>query len=73
MRYIRGEKALQLAELLQELPAAQRDALRLRYIEGCSITELAHELKRSLPAAAGLVKRGLAALRSKMRSRDSWV
>jgi len=73
VRVIRGEKALRLAEVLQQLPEAQRDAVRLRYLEGHAITDVAQELDKTLPATAGLIKRGLAALRSKMRADDSWV
>ena len=36
-RAIRGEQALRLARILQSLPEAQRDAVRLRHLEGLSI------------------------------------
>jgi RNA polymerase sigma-70 factor, ECF subfamily len=69
---IRGEKALRLAALLADLPKAQRDAVCLRHLEGWSIEQIAAELNRSLPATAGLLKRGLQALRGKMRE-PSWL
>jgi RNA polymerase sigma-70 factor, ECF subfamily len=70
-RLIQGEKALRLAELLQSLPDGQREAVRLRHLEGWSLEQIAEELGRSLAATAGLIKRGLAALREKT-SVESW-
>jgi RNA polymerase sigma-70 factor, ECF subfamily len=71
-RMIRGEKALRLAELFQLLPDMQRAALRLRYLEGWPVEKIAAELDRSVAATAGLLKRGLQAMRNRM-SQDSWV
>ena len=70
-RAIRAEQALRMAALLQSLPAKQRDAVRLRHLENRSIKEVAQHLECSLPAAAGLIKRGVRALREKM-SAESW-
>jgi RNA polymerase sigma-70 factor, ECF subfamily len=70
-RMIRGEKALRLASLLELLPDAQREAVALRHLEGLSLEEIAGRLERSVPATAGLIKRGLQALREKM-SQESW-
>lgn len=70
-RLIKGEKALRLAAILQSLPDAQREAVRLRHLEGWPVEQIAKELNRSLTATAGLIKRGLQALRDKM-SEDSW-
>jgi RNA polymerase sigma-70 factor (ECF subfamily) len=71
-RLLRGEKALRLAHLLQELPAAQRDAVRMRHLEGRSVREIAGELDRSVVAVAGLIKRGLETLRGRMHE-HSWM
>jgi RNA polymerase sigma-70 factor, ECF subfamily len=70
-RLIQGEMALRLAAVLESLPEAQREAVCLRHLEGCTLEEIAKRLDRSLPAAMGLVKRGLQALRQKM-PRESW-
>jgi RNA polymerase sigma-70 factor, ECF subfamily len=70
-RIIRGEKELRLATLLQSLPKNQREAVTLRHIEGLPLEQIAKRLDRSLPATAGLIKRGLQALRDKM-SEKSW-
>ncbi len=65
-RLMHGENAARLAAALTELPADQREAVRLRYLEGRSIAEIAQRLKRSAVAAAGLVKRGLMQLRKNL-------
>ena len=71
-RLIKAEKALRLAELLQALPKSQRDAVRLRHLEGWPLDKIAAELGRSVAATAGLIKRGLKALRAAMSS-ESWL
>jgi RNA polymerase sigma-70 factor, ECF subfamily len=71
-RLIKGEKALRLAEILESLPDMQREAVRLRHIEGWPVDKIARALDRSLAATAGLIKRGLQALREKM-SQESWL
>jgi DNA-directed RNA polymerase specialized sigma24 family protein len=43
----------------------------MRHLEGCTVAEIAQRMERSLPAVAGLLKRGLLALERKM-SEDSW-
>jgi RNA polymerase sigma-70 factor, ECF subfamily len=71
-RLIKGERALRLAGLLQSLPETQREAVRLRHLEGWSVEKIAGQLDRSVAATAGLIKRGLQALREKM-SEGSWI
>jgi RNA polymerase sigma-70 factor (ECF subfamily) len=70
-KFLRGERALRLAELMQSLPEMQREAVRMRHLEGWPVEEIARELDRSISATAGLIKRGLKALREKM-SGESW-
>lgn len=71
-KIIRGENALHLAKIVESLPEMQREAVRLRHLEGCSLKEIAERLDRTLPAAAGLVKRGVETLREKMAG-SSWT
>jgi RNA polymerase sigma-70 factor, ECF subfamily len=66
-RVLVGESAARLAVALQDLPDDQREAVRLRYLEGRSLAEIAQRMKRSVVAAAGLVKRGLIQLRKTMQ------
>jgi RNA polymerase sigma-70 factor (ECF subfamily) len=57
------QRALRLADALQELPEDQRTAVELRYIAEYSLAELAAHLQRTKPSVAGLLRRGLKALR----------
>jgi RNA polymerase sigma-70 factor, ECF subfamily len=66
-RVLVGESAARLAAALQDLPDDQREAVRLRYLEGRSLAEIAKRTSRSIVAAAGLVKRGLIQLRKTMQ------
>lgn len=65
-RVMRDEAAVFLASCLEGLPDTQKEALRLRYVEGCSLKEIAEKMDKSEMAAAGLLKRGLQALRERM-------
>ena len=58
-----SERSVKLALMLHNLPESQREAIRLRYLEGRSLKELAESLGRSETAVAGLLKRGLRNLR----------
>lgn len=63
-RAMRGERAVQLANMMQALPEDQFEAIRLRYIEGWSVAGISERLERSESAVAGLLKRGLQGLRN---------
>jgi RNA polymerase sigma-70 factor (ECF subfamily) len=66
-RAMRGEAVEQLARAIDQLPAGQREAVRLRYLEGRSLAEIAKQLDRNTTAAAGLLKRGMTKLREILR------
>lgn len=70
-RMMRDEAAVYLANCLDELPETQREALRLRYVEGCSLKEIADSMHKTEMAVAGLLKRGLKALRTRMLTDSS--
>lgn len=70
-RMMRDEAAVFLADCLEELPETQREALRLRYVEGQSLKEISDTMNKSEMAVAGLLKRGLQALRNKMLTDSS--
>jgi RNA polymerase sigma-70 factor (ECF subfamily) len=59
----RNERLLWLAEGLADLPEDQREALRLRHFYGLSVGETARRMGRTAAAVAGLLRRGLKALR----------
>lgn len=67
---IQGEKALLLATVLDGLPDGQREAVRMRHLEGLPLAEIAQRLEKTTVAAAGLIKRGLQALRQGMAESD---
>jgi RNA polymerase sigma-70 factor (ECF subfamily) len=59
----RQEQAVQMAAALETLPEAQREALVLHYWQGWTLPQIATHLGRSPAAVAGLLQRGLKALR----------
>jgi RNA polymerase sigma-70 factor, ECF subfamily len=62
----RHELALSLASKLEKLPEFQRDAVRMRYIQGMTIAEISDCMGKTPTAVAGLLKRGLEGLREIM-------
>jgi RNA polymerase sigma-70 factor (ECF subfamily) len=64
----RGEELLRLTEALATLPEAQREALALHYWQGLTLAETAERLGRTLAAVAGLLQRGLKALRTSLNN-----
>jgi RNA polymerase sigma-70 factor (ECF subfamily) len=64
---IRGEEAQRLAQALTVLPDDQREAVRLRHLEGWALADIARHLGRSSAATAGLIKRGMQVLRRQLR------
>jgi RNA polymerase sigma-70 factor (ECF subfamily) len=53
---------------LKGLPAAQQTAVRLRYMDGLSVREIACRMGRTGKAVRNLCNRGLSALRGQMQS-----
>jgi RNA polymerase sigma-70 factor (ECF subfamily) len=67
---VKKEQMLRLAEALQELPEAQREAVQLHYWQGWSLPEISEHLDRSPAAVAGLLQRGLKALRRELQEAE---
>jgi RNA polymerase sigma-70 factor, ECF subfamily len=63
-KVVRAEAAAKLLEALHSLPETQAEALRLRYLEGLTLAEIVDRMGKSETAVAGLLKRGLAKLRT---------
>jgi RNA polymerase sigma-70 factor (ECF subfamily) len=67
---IRGEQAERLSEALATLPDDQREAVRLRHLEGWALADIALSLGRTPTATAGLIKRGMKSLRRRLHGSD---
>ncbi|QDV81411.1 sigma-70 family RNA polymerase sigma factor [Planctomycetes bacterium TBK1r] len=61
-----GESVIQISQAIAQLPEAQADAVRLHYLEGMKLSEVAAELGKSTGAVAGLLHRGMKALRKQL-------
>lgn len=58
-RMIRGERALQLAKALEELPESQRQAIELRHLQGLKLADVADEMERTADSVVSLLRRGM--------------
>ena len=68
---IRSEAVVALLDALHQIPETQAEAIRLRYMEGLSLSEIVERMGKSDTAVAGLLKRGLQKLRVIMKSDES--
>jgi RNA polymerase sigma-70 factor (ECF subfamily) len=62
-RVLRHEQLLRVSAALARLPDDQRQVLEMHYLQGCSVAVVAADLGRTERSVAGLVRRGLQALR----------
>lgn len=60
---VRNEELLRLAGALEQLPEAQRRAVELHHLHGCTLVQTAEHLGRTEAAVAGLLRRGFRRLR----------
>lgn len=67
-RAIRREHAVLMAEAVESLTPEQREAIVLRYWHSMTLAEVAAAMHKSQPATVGLLHRGLAALREKLKN-----
>jgi RNA polymerase sigma-70 factor (ECF subfamily) len=66
----RNERLVRLADALARLPDDQRRAVELRHLQGLSLGAVADRMGRSVASVAGLLHRGLRALRNDLG--ESW-
>ncbi|MEM9825869.1 MAG: sigma-70 family RNA polymerase sigma factor [Planctomycetota bacterium] len=62
-----GENVVRVAEAIEHLPGPQSDAIRLHYLEGLKLAEVAERMERSKGAVAGLLHRGMKTLREQLQ------
>jgi RNA polymerase sigma-70 factor, ECF subfamily len=67
LKLMHMEQVLAVASAIEALPESQGEAIRMRYVEGLSLAEIAERLGKSETAIAGLLKRGLESLRGQLR------
>ena len=67
---MREERLLHVAEAVERLPEAQREAVLLHYLENLSMAEVGQRIGRSSTAVAGLLHRGLKRLRELLRETE---
>jgi RNA polymerase sigma-70 factor (ECF subfamily) len=67
---IRVEEEHRLNQALTALPDDQREAVRLRHLDGWALADIARQLGRTRAATAGLIKRGMKALRRRLHRSD---
>ena len=56
-----------LGGALYQMWSVQREAVRLRHLEGWALADIARHLDRTPAATAGLIKRGMQALRRQLQ------
>jgi RNA polymerase sigma-70 factor (ECF subfamily) len=66
----RNESHERLHTALEFLPPRQREAVRLRHLEGRSLVDIAIKLKCTRQAAAATIARGLRRLREALQNKD---
>jgi RNA polymerase sigma-70 factor (ECF subfamily) len=70
-RVLREERLLRLGQALAELPADQRQAVELHYLQGQPVAEVAALMSRTRPAVVGLLFRGLKKLRGLLNESEA--
>ena len=58
-RLIRGERALELAKAIEELPEMQRTAIELRHLQGKKLSSVAAEMEKTPDAVVSLLRRAM--------------
>ena len=67
-KLLKEERLLQLASVVADLPEDQQEVLVLHHCQGWSLEQIGTHLGRSVPSVAGLLRRGLACLRERLKS-----
>ncbi len=70
VRVSRQEQLLRLAAALEQLPEDQRQAIELCHLQGMTVKDACEAMGRSPASVAGLLRRGLKALRNLLHDLD---
>jgi RNA polymerase sigma-70 factor, ECF subfamily len=65
-RFERQDQLVRLANALATLSEDQRRAVELKHLHGLALVDVGRRMGRTVPALAGLLQRGLRALRTKL-------
>ncbi|TWU08568.1 sigma-70 family RNA polymerase sigma factor [Stieleria varia] len=65
-QFVLGENVIQVADAINRLPGTQADAVRLHYLDGLKLSEVAEQMGKSTGAVAGLLHRGMKTLRRQL-------
>jgi RNA polymerase sigma-70 factor (ECF subfamily) len=68
---VNHEEWLRLADALEELPEDQRFAVELKHLQGWKLEMIAQQMGRTKESVAGLVRRGIKTLRSRLRDESA--
>jgi RNA polymerase sigma-70 factor, ECF subfamily len=63
----RNEELLRMVEALAELPEVMREVVVLKHCQGWTLPQIAERIGRSVPSVASLLRRGLEALRNRLK------
>ena len=61
-----SEHVLKMAAAIERLPETQRDAIRLHYLDGMKLSEVAQRMSKSTGSIAGLLHRGMKQLKQEL-------
>jgi RNA polymerase sigma-70 factor, ECF subfamily len=69
-RVERNEELMRMVEALAELPDLMREVVVLKHCQGLTLQQIAERIGKTVPAVASLLRRGLEALRNRLKSEE---
>jgi RNA polymerase sigma-70 factor (ECF subfamily) len=66
----RNEELLRMVEALAQLPDSMREVVVLKHCQGLTLQQIGEGIGRSVPAVASLLRRGLEAMRNKLKTEE---
>ena len=65
-QFSKSENLRCMGAAIEKLPASQREAITLHHLQGKTLAEVASQMQKSMPAVAGLLHRGLVAVKREL-------